>query len=82
MMNFDTNLIVGGITALAFMVNIIVQLFKDGVPIPTKALAIIVSVVVTLTAYGVSVTLNYLTFSVINGILALLGSLIVAYGSM
>ena len=78
----DLSVILGVIMALSFVVNIIVQLTKGVVPLPTKLWCVLVAVTVDLgVLFGVAtlgifkITVAYVTFSII-------GSFIVAYIAM
>ena len=74
--------ICGGLAALAFVVNIIVEVTKDFIPVPTKAWAMIVSCVVSVSALFIASAYDVLPLNASNIILSVLGSFIVAYVSM
>ena len=78
----DVTVWIGVLMILSFAVNIIVQMTKSYIPIPTKIWTVIVSAVVNVVAlvgasYDGKMVINSLTV-----ILALMGSFIVAYVSM
>ena len=78
----EMSVILGVLLVLAFVVNIIVQITKELMPMPTKAWAIIVSFIVTISSTYIASNYNILDFTVTNIILSSLGSFIVAYVSM
>jgi len=67
---------------LAFGVNIIVQLTKELIPIPTKLWCILVSVTVTLTALFLANANKILPLDVSSVVLSVAGSFVVAYVAM
>lgn len=74
--------VLGVVMVLAFIVNIIVQITKEYIPIPTKLWCILVSASVIIGAMLAAVTLGYINFSVAGIILAIIGSFIVAFIAM
>lgn len=76
------NILLGIVMLISFAVNIIVQLTKGFVPIPTKLWAIIVSafVMVAVMYIGATYGAMQIDFAVIAA--SLLGSFIVAYIAM
>ena len=78
----DLSTILGVIMAIAFLVNIIVQLTKGIIPIPTKLWCIIVSVFVMATLLFVAVSMQLIKFNACYIILSLFGSFIVAFIAM
>ena len=78
----NMSVILGVLTVLAFVVNIIVQITKELIPMPTKAWAIIVSFIVTISSTYIASSYKILEFTVSNVILSSVGSFIVAYVSM
>ena len=74
--------VLGVVMMLAFIVNIIVQITKEYIPLPTKLWCILVSASVVIGAMLVAVTLGYINFSVAGIILAIIGSFIVAFIAM
>lgn len=78
----DLNTVLGVIMAIAFIVNIIVQLTKGFVPIPTKLWCIIVSVFVMATLLFVAISMQLIKFNAGYIILSVFGSFIVAFIAM
>jgi len=78
----DLSVILGVIMALSFVVNIIVQLTKGVVPLPTKLWCVLVAVTVDLgVLFGVA-TLKILDLNVGHILLSIIGSFIIAYIAM
>ena len=78
----DLSVVLGVIMALSFVVNIIVQLTKGAVPLPTKLWCVLVAITVDMgvlyavASFGIfNISAGYVVFSVI-------GSFIVAYIAM
>ena len=78
----NTSAIVGVLTALAFAVNIIVQLTKSFGPLPTKLWCILVAITVNLSALTFCSVSGIAKLSVSGVILAIFASFIVAYAAM
>lgn len=75
--------LLGILTVLAFIVNIIVQLTKELVPMPTKLWTIIVSIVVTvICTYIVGGCYEFIEFTPATVLLSIVGAFIVAYVAM
>lgn len=72
----------GIITALAFIVSIIVQYTKGFIKIPTKIWVLIVSSVVVICSMALGISEGYIVFDVSSVVFSLLGSFLVAYVSM
>lgn len=83
-MKFTTDLSVmfGTILILAFAVNIIVQMTKSYIPLPTKLWCVLVAMTVNLGALFGAVSLGTLEISVGYVIFSLVGSFFVAYIAM
>lgn len=78
----NTGSVLGIVMVLAFVVNIIVQITKEFIPLPTKLWCILVSATVIIGAMLAVVTLGYINFSVTGIILAIIGSFIIAFIAM
>ena len=78
----NMNIILGVLMVLAFVVNIIVQITKELIPLPTKAWAIIVSLIVTISSTYIASSYKMFDFTISNIILSSVGSFIVAYIAM
>lgn len=76
------NVLLGIVMLISFAVNIIVQLTKGFVPIPTKLWAIIVSAFVMICTLYVAGSMNMVHITPGLIIASLLGSFIVAYIAM
>ena len=74
--------VLGVVMALAFAVNIIVQITKEFIPVPTKLWCIIVSASVVLGGMLALVSGGHIKFSIVTIILAILGSFIIAFIAM
>ena len=78
----NTSVLLGVLMVVAFVVNIIVQLTKGIVPIPTKLWVIIVSAVVTMASVFIGASFDYLRIDAATILLSLIGSFVVAYVAM
>ena len=76
------NILLGIVMLISFAVNIIVQLTKGFVPIPTKLWAIIVSEFVMVAVMYIGATYGAVQFDFAVIVASLLGSFIVAYIAM
>lgn len=76
------NILLGIVMLISFAVNIIVQLTKGFVPIPTKLWAIIVSAFVMVAVMYIGATYGAVQFDFAAIVASLLGSFIVAYIAM
>ena len=74
--------VLGVVMALAFVVNIIVQLTKEYIPIPTKAWCIIVSASLVIGVMLGVMSVGYIDFSFLGIILGIIGSFIVSFIAM
>lgn len=83
-MNISTDLstILGVIMAMAFLVNIIVQMTKAYIPLPTKLWCIIVSVSVVVAVLFAGVSFHMVDIGTGSVILSLMGAFIVAFIAM
>ena len=72
----------GVITALAFAVNIIVQLTKELVPVPTKLWTLVVSGAVVAGSFASAVSAGIFPLTATSVVPALTGVFIVAYIAM
>lgn len=78
----DLSAVLGVLMALAFAVNIIVQMTKGFIPLPTQLWCIIVAVAVDMGAlFGVA-SFHILEINTAYILLSLIGSFIVAYIAM
>jgi len=80
--SFDLTNILGVVMAMSFLVNIIVQMTKGFIPIPTKMWCILVSVSVVMASLFVGISFHIVNLSAASVILSLIGSFIVAFISM
>ena len=78
----NASVLTGVITALAFLVNIIVQLTKSFVPLPTKLWCILIAVTVNLCALTFCSASGMVVLSVQMVILAIFSAFIVSYVAM
>ena len=78
----DLSTILGVIMAIAFLVNIIVQLTKGFIPLPTKLWCILVAVTVVLAVLFVGVSMQLVELNAASVLLSLFGSFIVAFIAM
>ena len=78
----NTGTILGVVMVMAFVVNIIVQVTKEFIPLPTKAWCIIVSMSVVLGSMLALVSGKQIEFTALTIILGILGSFIIAFISM
>ena len=76
------NILLGMLTVISFVVNIIVQLTKGFVHIPTKLWAIIVSVLVMISTVYVGALYDVIQLNSAIIIASVFGSFIVAYIAM
>ena len=74
--------VLGVLTVLAFAVNIIVQLTKEFIPLPTKLWVILVSATVMLAVLFAAASHNMLELGAVSIALSLIGSFVVAYAAM
>ena len=81
MMN-DLSIMRGVLMVVAFVVNIIVQLTKGFIPLPTKLWCILVSVAITLAALLVMSANKYIRLEFTSVVLSVAGSFVVAYVAM
>lgn len=72
----------GLLIAMAFVVSAIVQLTKVYIPVPTKAWVILVSIMTMCAALLVAINSGIIAVTVANMVLAMFGSLLVAYIAM
>ena len=78
----DLSVLLGVIMALSFVVNIVVQLTKETVPLPTKLWCVLVSITIDLGAlFGVS-TFGILKINAGYVLFSIIGSFIIAYIAM
>ena len=78
----DLSVLLGVIMALSFVVNIVVQLTKETVPIPTKLWCVLVAITIDLgVLFGASV-LGILKINTGYVLLSVIGSFIIAYIAM
>lgn len=82
MITNNTSTILGIVMVMAFAVNIIVQITKEFIPVPTKLWCILVSASVVIGAMFAAVTLGFLSFSFTAIILGIIGSFIIAFIAM
>ena len=78
----NASIFAGTLTFLAFVVNIIVQLTKEIVPLPTKLWCIIVAIAVDLSALFFFGAFNNIHCSTLMSIFAFFASFAVAYVAM
>ncbi|MBQ4526964.1 MAG: hypothetical protein II998_02720 [Clostridia bacterium] len=78
----ELSTMIGLLTAASFVVNIIVQMTKNFVPIPTKLWCITVSATVSATALLVANANNYIKLTPSEICLSLISSFVVAYVAM
>lgn len=78
----DLTFVLGVVMVLSFVVNIVVQLTKGIVPIPTKLWCVIVSVAVDMGSLFGVFALGVIKFSAAYVIFSVIGSFIVAYIAM
>lgn len=76
------NILLGVLTIISFVVNIIVQLTKGFIHMPTKLWAIIVSVLVMMSTVYIGALYGIIQFNSGIIIASILGSFIVAYIAM
>ena len=81
-MTISINEICLSVIILSFIVNIIVQLTKDFIPLPTKLWCIIVSMILMISAVFVIGTYKHINISISVIILSIFGSFIISYISM
>ncbi len=78
----DISMIFGMLTVLAFVVNILVQVLKGMVPIPTKVLCLIVALAVNIASLIIFESEGYIAFDLTNIVVAVMGSPVIAFISM
>ena len=76
------NVLLGAVMLISFAVNIIVQLTKGFMPIPTKLWAITVSMLVMMAAVYIGASCGAVRFNSATVVSSILGSFIVAYIAM
>ena len=81
-MTNDLNNILGIIMAAAFLVNIIVQMTKGFIPLPTKLWCILVSLSVNMAGLFLAVCVNTIKLNTISILLSVFASFIVAFIAM
>lgn len=83
-MNIMNNIstLTGAIAAISFVVNIIVQLTKEYIPLPTKLWVVIVSVFVDISFVFIGSSFNIIKLDASTVILSVFGSFLVAYIAM
>ena len=81
-LTIDVSTVLGVIMALAFLVNIIVQLTKGIIPCPTKLWCILVSIAVMMGTLYAAISFHMIEASGVSVIFGLFGSFIVAYIAM
>ena len=83
-MNFsiDFSMVIAVIMAIAFVVNIIVQMTKEFIPIPTKLWCIIISFIVTLLALIIGSNMQLIDFNISLILLAFFASFVIAFIAM
>ena len=82
MKTIDLNVILGLLMAAAFLVNIIVQLTKEFIPLPTKLWCIFVAFTVDLVALFIAFGFELVILNTSTILLSLIGSFIVAFIAM
>ena len=82
MISTDLNVILGLVMAMAFVVNIIVQMTKTFMPFPTRIWCIIVSAAVSIASLFALSTADVLELNATSLILAGLGSFIISFKAM
>lgn len=80
--NIDFSMVLGIIMAVAFLVNIIVQMTKSYIPLPTKLWCILVSVSVVVAVLFAAISFHVAKLNAGTVILSLMGSFIVAFIAM
>ena len=74
--------VLGIVMALAFVVNIIVQVTKEYIPVPTKAWCILVSATLILGCMLGLVACGHIKLNALSIILGMVGSFIIAFIAM
>lgn len=78
----DLSFILGVVMALAFLVNIIVQITKGFVPVPTKMWCVLVSVTVIMALLFAGTSIGILKINTGYIVLSLVGSFIISFIAM
>lgn len=78
----NASVLLGVLMVVAFVVNIIVQLTKEFIPLPTKLWVILVSATVTIALLMVGISFDVVRFDAGTVVLSIFGSFIVAYVAM
>lgn len=81
MMN-NASVWLGVLVAVAFVVNIIVQLTKEFIPLPTKLWVLMVSATVVIALLMAGVSFDIVKLDAGSVVLSLFGSFVVAYVAM
>lgn len=82
MKTIDLNVILGIIMAASFLVNIIVQLTKGFIPLPTKLWCILTAVSVVMALLFIGISLQIIELGAASILLSIFGSFIVAFIAM
>ena len=82
MKTIDLNVILGLLMAAAFLVNIIVQLTKEYIPLPTKLWCILIAVSVVIALLFIGICLQIIELNAASILLSIFGSFIVAFIAM
>lgn len=82
MITSNMSAILGAIMALAFVVNIIVQVTKEFIPLPTKLWCVITAMAVVLGGVLALIAGGHLELSLLTVVLSILGSFIIAFIAM
>lgn len=78
----DFSMVITIIMFLSFLVNIIVQMTKGVIPLPTKLWCIIVSFIVDVIFIVILIKINMIDFNISWILLAFLSSFVIAYIAM
>lgn len=78
----NVSMLLGFVMVLAFAVNIIVQITKEFIPLPTKLWCIIVATAVVIGGMLALVSARQLEFNVLTVVLSILGAFIIAFIAM
>ena len=78
----DLSFVLGVVMALAFLVNIIVQITKGFVPVPTKMWCVLVSVTVIMALLFAGTSIGILKINTGYIVLSLVGSFIISFIAM
>lgn len=82
MVQINFEILIGIVAALAFGVNIIVQLTKEYLPLPTKLWTLIVSAALCVGCLFAFSRCRAVSFDIITVMAAVVGSFVVAYVAM